>query len=171
MSALLVALDATPVAPEGIGGSQYLSAIVGVVIPILVAIVTKHSTSATVKSVLLLLLSGVSGFLTEMINDAAFNWQQALFGAILTFVVGVASYFGLWKPTGVDAKLKESVISDNGRPLDERGAARLYAVGIALFVIGLLLYIFVSGVLGVIGMVVGIALVVIDLVSGAARTR
>lgn len=167
MSALLVALDATPVAPEGIGGSQYLSAIVGVLIPILVALVTKHSTSPAVKSILLLLLSGVSGFLTEMINDASFNWQQALFGAVLTFVVGVASFFGLWKPTGVDAKLKETGISDSSST-DERGAARLYAVGIAVFVIGLLLYLFVSSVVGIIAMIVGVALVVLDLVG--ART-
>ena len=97
----------TPVAPEGISGSQYLSALIGVVIPILVALVTKHATSPTVKSLLLLGLSAVSGFLTELLNNANFNLEQAVFGAVLTFVVGTAALFGLWKPTGVDDKLKK----------------------------------------------------------------
>lgn len=99
--------DETPVAPDAISGSQYLSALVGVVLPILVALVTRHATSPAIKSLLLLLLSAVSSVLTEALNDAAFNWQQSIFGAVLTFIVGFATYLGLWKPTGVDDKLKK----------------------------------------------------------------
>lgn len=102
----------TAVAPEGIGGSQYLAALIGVVLPILVALVTKYTTRPIVKSLLLLVLSTVTGFLTEMLNDAAFNFEQALFGTVLTFVTGVATLFGLWMPTGVDAKAKATLVHD-----------------------------------------------------------
>jgi VIT1/CCC1 family predicted Fe2+/Mn2+ transporter len=104
--------DTASVAPNSIGGAQYLSALIGVVLPILVALVTKNAHSATLKSVLLLILSAVSGFLTELQTSGNFVWQQALFGAVMTFVVGVATLFGLWKPTGVDAKAKSTLVKD-----------------------------------------------------------
>ena len=104
----------TPVAPEAISGSQYLSALIGVVIPIAVALVTKHATSAKVKSLLLLVLSVVSGFLTELLNNANFVLEQAAFGAVLAFVTGTAALFGLWKPTGVDDSLKK--VGDSTHP-------------------------------------------------------
>lgn len=104
----------TPVAPEAISGSQYLSALIGVLIPILVALVTKHATSPTIKSLLLLVLSTVSGFLTELLNNANFILEQAVFGSVLAFVVGTATLFGLWKPTGVDDKLKR--VGDSTNP-------------------------------------------------------
>lgn len=104
--------ETAEVAPNAIGGSQYLSAIIGVFLPIIVALVTKYSTSATTKSILLLFLSGVSSVLTELMNDANFDFQQALFGAVMTFVIGVASLFGLWFPTGVDAKAKGVLVKD-----------------------------------------------------------
>lgn len=108
---VLYATD-TPVAPDGISGSQYLSALIGIVLPILVALVTKWSTSSAVKSILLLLLSVLTSFLTEALNDANFNWQQAVFGTVLTFVVGVASLYGLWRPTGVSGKAQSVGDSD-----------------------------------------------------------
>lgn len=80
---------------------QVASLLIGVFIPILVGLVTKKITKAALKSVLLLALSCVSGFLTEFINSANFIWQQALLTSVITFVIGVATYYGLWKPTGV----------------------------------------------------------------------
>lgn len=106
-----LAANTADLAPNSISGEQYLSALVGVVLPILVALVTKVSTSATAKSLLLLVLSGVSGFLTEAMS-ANFMWQQALFGTVLTFVIGTAMLFGLWKPTGVDSKAKNVLVKD-----------------------------------------------------------
>jgi Na+/H+-translocating membrane pyrophosphatase len=108
----LVSENNTVVAPEGISGSQYLSALIGVVLPIVVALVTKHTQSAQLKSLLLLALSTLSGFLTEMLNDDAFVWEQALYGAVITFVIGVATLFGLWRPTGVDNAAKNVLVHD-----------------------------------------------------------
>jgi hypothetical protein len=84
--------------------TQIIAAMVGVVLPILVGLVTKTVTRPAVKAMLLLLLSAVTGFLTEALNSDVFVWQQALFAWGITFVIGVAMHFGLWNPTGVATK-------------------------------------------------------------------
>lgn len=94
-----------PVA-NSISTVQVVSILVGTVLPILVGLVTKTVTSPTIKAVLLLALSGLSGFGSEYINDPNFVWQQALLTTVVTFVVGVATHFGLWQPTGVTAKVQ-----------------------------------------------------------------
>ena len=105
------ALATAEVAPNHISGAQYLSAMIGVILPILVALVTKVVTRPAVKSVILLVLSAVTSFLTEALtaanSHATFQWEQALFGVVLTFIVGAATYFGFWNPTGIDAKVKK----------------------------------------------------------------
>lgn len=111
---ITLAVDA-PV-PNRIGEAQYLSAMIAVVLPLLVGLVTKYSTSSRVKSLLLLALSAVSSFFTEWLAtvnaNADFNWQQALFGTILTFAVAVGSYLGLLKPTGVSDAAQRSLRHD-----------------------------------------------------------
>ena len=84
------------------------SAFVGVGIPALVGLVTKEVTSSGAKAVLLALLTGVSGFLSEWLvalnSNRNFDWQTGAFTWLVTFVVAVASHYGLLKPTGVSAK-------------------------------------------------------------------
>lgn len=116
-------VDEVPVAPSGLGEAQYLSALIGVVLPILVGLVTKYSTAPKVRAILLLALSLVSAFLTEMLRDANFNWQQAAFGALLTFVIGVATQYGLWAPTGVSRAAKLALVKDKPPSGDLRGNA------------------------------------------------
>lgn len=96
---VLVAGDNSGAVAGGLGEAQYLSALIGVVLPILVGLVTKYSTSSSVKAVLLLALSATSSFLTEWQADENFVFSQALFGTVLTFVTAVAMRFGLWKQT------------------------------------------------------------------------
>jgi hypothetical protein len=81
---------------------QLWSLLVGVVLPIAVALATKVTTSASTKAVALALLSAISGFLTEMLDSGdSFQWSTALITWAATFIVAVAVHFGLWKPTGV----------------------------------------------------------------------
>lgn len=89
---------------------QVVSLLLGTLYPILVALVTKVDTSPAVRAVLLAALSAVSGFLTEFLNSENFVWQQALLTWVLTFVVAVATHFGLWQPTGVTAKAQRSLV-------------------------------------------------------------
>lgn len=80
---------------------QVVSILIGTVIPILVALVTRSTARPGLKAVVNLALSALSGFGTEYINSANFVWQQALLTTVVTFVVSVATYYGLWKPTNV----------------------------------------------------------------------
>ncbi len=85
--------------------AQVISALVGTVLPILVALVTSRVASGAVKAVALLVLAAVTSFLSEWLvalNDGtAFDASQAGFGVLLTFVAAVAFHFGLWKPADV----------------------------------------------------------------------
>ena len=82
-----------------------LAVIVGVLLPILVAFVTKQSTLGKYKAVILLALSGISSVLFAWHDAAANNtdWdaKNVVLGAIVTFVIAVAAHAGLWKPTEV----------------------------------------------------------------------
>ena len=89
-----------PVA-SSISTVQVVSILIGTVIPILVALVTRSTARPGVKAVVNLALSALSGFGTEYINSTNFVWQQALLTTVVTFVVSVATYYGLWKPTNV----------------------------------------------------------------------
>lgn len=128
-----------PTAHSTLNAVQVASLLIGVFIPILVGLVTKRTTNRSVKSILLLALSAVSGFLTEFVNSANFVWQQALLTSVITFVIGVATYYGLWTPTGVTDKAQGALISDKG----ERGAVtveRALVIGILVLVFLALLF-------------------------------
>lgn len=89
---------------------QLVTLIVGVLLPILVAVITKYESSPRVKSILLLVLSGVAAVLNSWLTTPnGFDWQQAVWGAVTTFVIGVASLFGLWKPTNVNEAAKRTL--------------------------------------------------------------
>lgn len=90
---------------------QLVTLIVGVFLPILVALVTKTASSPRVKAVLLLVLSGVSAVLNSwLVAPQGFDWAQAIWGAVTTFIIGTATLFGLWKPTGVNDAAKTTLV-------------------------------------------------------------
>lgn len=101
-----------PTAHAGITTVQVASLLIGFFLPILASLVTKQSWSAGIKSIVLLALSAITGFLTEFVNSADFVWQQALLTSVMTFVVGVATYYGLWHPTGVSTKAGNTLVKD-----------------------------------------------------------
>jgi hypothetical protein len=86
-----------------------LALLVAVVLPILVGLVTRVTTHPGVQAVLLLALSAIAGTLTlalqaHQTNDVNFSWRAAALNSLVTFVIAVASHFGLWKPTTVARK-------------------------------------------------------------------
>lgn len=92
-------------------GVQILSLFIGVVLPLLVGLVTRVTTSAGTKATLLAVLSAVTGLLTELLAatqaNTSYDLAQGVLTAIATFLVGVGLHYGLWKPTGVSAKLQD----------------------------------------------------------------
>lgn len=79
--------------------------ILAVVLPILVGLVTTRVTAGSTKAWLLagltLATSVVTQLATSIANNAAFDLGLALLAVIPAFAISVATYYGLWKPTGV----------------------------------------------------------------------
>lgn len=81
-----------------------ITLLVGTVLPLLVGLVTKVTTSGGVKAVLLAALSLASSLLTELgvaiANGVPYDLGAGLLVALPTFLVAVGLHFGLWKPVG-----------------------------------------------------------------------
>lgn len=90
-----------------------LHLILGVVLPVLVGLVTTRATSAGRKAVLLAALSVVTSLLTELIAalqaGTVYNLGLALVLGLGTFIVAVATHYGLLKPTGVSGAAQETL--------------------------------------------------------------
>lgn len=81
---------------------QIVTLIVSVFAPVLVGLVTKVTTSGSLKAVLLALIAAVMGILNGFLDSpSAFDLYPALITAVEVFTISVASYMGLWKPVGV----------------------------------------------------------------------
>lgn len=82
--------------------AQTLSILSGVLVPILVGIVTRLDATAGLKAVLNFGLSAVSGALTAVTqNSGQLVWREFVTSIGVTWVVSVATYYGLYKPSGV----------------------------------------------------------------------
>lgn len=90
--------------------AQVISLLVGVVLPLITGLVTKTTTPAGVKAVILLALSalttGVASFGDAVANGVQFDLGAAILTFLTTFLFGVGTHFGLWAPTGVAARLQ-----------------------------------------------------------------
>jgi uncharacterized membrane protein YjjB (DUF3815 family) len=92
--------------------AYWLGLLVSVVLPVLVGLVTTRVTHPGLKAVLLLALSGVTGFVTEYAgpHDAGYSVQTAAVLSLVSFAVGVLSHFGLLKPAGISRKAQDSLV-------------------------------------------------------------
>lgn len=99
--------------------TYFLYIVTSLVLPILVAFITKRYSSSVIKANVLLALSVVNGVLITAHSAAASgnsfgleDWKQAALGAIISFVIAVAGHAGYLKPnqiTGTDGKIQEKV--------------------------------------------------------------
>lgn len=92
---------------ENVSTASLLQILVSVLLPIVVAFVTKQQTLGKVKAFVLLGLSAVTS-IAFAASDAAntgtlsdFDWKTAVLGAVVTFVIASASHIGIWKPSEV----------------------------------------------------------------------
>lgn len=90
---------------SGISWVQLLTLLVSVVLPALVALVTRRMASSGLKAVVLVGLAAVTGFLSELldalVHATVFDLGAALMMWLTAFIVAVAAHYGLLKPTGV----------------------------------------------------------------------
>lgn len=78
--------------------SLIIAALVGVIIPALVAFVTKEGLPTWIKQIILALLSAVVGVLSSIAGSPPTGWtqwQQILVAILVTFVAAVQSQFGV----------------------------------------------------------------------------
>lgn len=92
-------------------GPGLVSLVITVLLPLLVALVTKRVTSSNAKALLLLVLASLNSLgntlYQNLVNDVSFSWTNMLATAIVGFVIAVSSHYGLWKPTGTAKTLQE----------------------------------------------------------------
>lgn len=86
---------------------EFVSLLIGTVIPLLVGLLTKLNASSGVKAVVNALLAALAGFLTEAGSDE-FVLGSAIVTVLLTWAVSVATYYGLYKPTGTSQAVQRS---------------------------------------------------------------
>ena len=79
--------------------------LLAVILPIAVGLVTTRVTSSAKKAWLLAGLTLVTSVVTQIgvavANNSVFDLGLALLATIPAFAISVATYYGLWKPTGV----------------------------------------------------------------------
>lgn len=78
--------------------------IVSTVLPLLVGLVTKVTTNAGVKAVLLAGLAALTGLGTELLaainSGTSYDLGTGLLVALGAFLIAVGMHFGIWKPVG-----------------------------------------------------------------------
>ena len=80
----------------------WLTMIISVFLPMIVALVTKQVASGTVKSLVLLFLAAVTGTVTSWQgNGGTFDVKSAIVSTIMSFVIAVGVHFGLLKSMNV----------------------------------------------------------------------
>lgn len=83
---------------------QVLTLVSGVLLPLIVGLVTTKVTNAGRKAIFLAALSVIIPIVAQLIDalrsGTAYDLGAALFTALGTFVIAVATHYGFWKPTG-----------------------------------------------------------------------
>lgn len=101
MFALAAVVQPVPPATQFVNeGQVLLNVVVGVLLPLLVALVTHRVAAEWLKSLILLALSVLGGLLTTVGVDS-FHWKDFLLAFAVQFGSAVASHFGALKPLGI----------------------------------------------------------------------
>ena len=90
--------------------SLIIEALVAVILPLVVGLITTRATPSATKALLLAGLNILSTGLTDLLfainTEADFDLGNWLVAAITSFATSAATYYGLWKPTGTAAALQ-----------------------------------------------------------------
>lgn len=81
--------------------AQTISLLVGLVIPLLVGLLSKINASSGLKAVMNAFFSALAGALATVTTVDSASLREFVIAILSTWVVSVATYYGIWKPTGV----------------------------------------------------------------------
>lgn len=97
--------------------------LVGGLLPLIVATVSKETWAGWVKGITLAALSAVGGIGTDFLNNTGgFTWHVALWSAAVTFGSGVAAHFGIYKDTPLQAALQSAFYDVENKVLHRQAA-------------------------------------------------
>lgn len=93
--------------------------VIAFILPVLVGLVTTRVSGSSMKAWLLAGLALVTSLAIELARALSvgevYDLGLALFAALPTFVVSVASHYGLWKATGVTEKVQSIGVTENSK--------------------------------------------------------
>ena len=98
---------------HGVTTAMMLTALIQVVLPLVVGLVTRLTTHPGLKAVLLLVLTSANQFFVgwlSAIGHGQFNWVVYLFNVLLGFLISVGMHFGIWRPTTVTDVAQNSLV-------------------------------------------------------------
>lgn len=111
MFSLFAAVTNAPAIVFSLDWAIVVQIVLAVVLPIAVGLVTTRVTKGSTKAWLLAGLTLVTSVVTQVAvaiaNTVAFDLGLALLAAVPSFAISVATYYGLWKPTGVGEAAQE----------------------------------------------------------------
>lgn len=95
-----------------------LSLLVGTVVPLLVAVVTKARASSTVKGIANLVLSFLAGSLAFLAaNGGSAAWQEVLASGLGAWTLSGIAFHNLWKPLGTTETVAQATATTGvGKP-------------------------------------------------------
>lgn len=89
-----------------------ITILVGTLIPVLVALVTKKVANSGLKGALNATLSVATGVLNVLVANGGMADVTAMVNAaLLAFTASIVTYYGLLKPTGITGKVQDSTAS------------------------------------------------------------
>lgn len=90
---------------------QFIAFVIGVVLPLLTGLVTRWNATGHTRALVLLGLSVITSFLTELVNalttGQVFDAGAAIIAAFTTFLIGVGMHFGYWQTTDTSRAARE----------------------------------------------------------------
>lgn len=94
---------------ESFDTQTVITLLVGVVLPALVALVTKQVASSKLKNTALLALAALSSVLVPLIGAETYDWQAVVTSFLQIFGVSVLTYVGVYKPRGTTDAIQTKV--------------------------------------------------------------
>lgn len=91
--------------------STVITMLVGLGIPLLVALITKARLGAPWKVLISLFLTTASGIIASQIGESTSTlsgWGHIALSILMTYLTAAVSYLATWKPSGVAEKLNSS---------------------------------------------------------------
>jgi hypothetical protein len=152
------------------GDATNVVRLIGIVIPILTALVTRTTAPKRVKSLTTAALSLTTGCISYLIaaGGHGYNWSGFVNAILNTYGFAIISYYGLHKPTGLTTAVAHAtgsvgIGSPSGQAGDgahDGGYTTVGTLGVVLLFIGIVLLLLTLAQVFVVSIVVCVVLII-----------